>query len=592
MDNPGLGYTSSPTVTLVTTGAGTGATFDAQIDPSDGSVSRILVTNPGSGFGINDFATLVIDGGGITDAQATATATLSAGGGVTAIVVTNPGSGYTFNTVITVTGGGGSGASFVPNIVNGAISSITVINPGSGFTSQPSPVATDPGYGTGANHIAGGSGFAGYVTTGSNGLASIAVDSGGDGYTSVPTVAIIGDGQNAQATAAVSGGVVTTITVTNPGSGYTVALVDIKGGNNAANATPELFPFGLSGTALESFGNRVWITNGGAAADFPPKNRTIFTVGGSPTNSDPSMGGGAFASNDSFLRVGYHALRQTNGFLYLIGDSSLNAISNVQTAQTGTPPVATTTLNNQNADPQIGTPWQSSVQQFKRNIVWANTLGIYISYGGAVDKASDALDGFYASSPQIFAPGSNFSSAVAQIFGRYVYMLLLPVVDPITNTTVNKLLMTDQKRWWTSEQDKPLTLIASQEFNSIMTAYGSDGKSIWPLFQKPSTGFTKRVISKLWATPGYFTNKVSLHALGIVKFYSSDPLTFFADNETETDSPSVIISPPDSVPGIEVFGPIPIGQQGRLTGITLETNAADVAILSLMLADQISSPMI
>src|SRR5271166_3687342 len=586
LTNAGESYTSPPTVTVRTTGSGTGVTLNAQVNA--GSVTQVLVTNPGSGFANGDFTNLAFTGGG-SDNQALAHATLSAGGGVTAVVVTNPGSGYTFNTVITVTGGSGSGATFIANIVNGGISSVTVINPGSGYTSPPSPLATDPGYGSGANHIAGGTGAAGYATVGSNGLASITVDSGGSGYTSVPVVSIIGAGQNAAAVAAVTAGGVASITVTNPGSGYTVALIDINGGNNAANGTALIMPFGLSGTALETYVNRVWLTNGAAAATFPPKNRTIFSDAESVVNFDPSLGGGAFKSNDSFLRVGYHALRQTNGFLYLIGDSSLNSISGVQSSSSGTPPMTVTTFNNQNADPQIGSPWPSSPQQFKRNIMLANTLGIHISYGGAVEKLSDALDGFYASSPQIFAEGANFSSAVAQIFGRYVYMLLLPVVDLITSQTVNKLLMTDGKRWWTSQQDVPLIYIAGQELNSVLTAYGTDGRSIWPLFSQPSAAFTKTVQSKLWATPGYFTTKTALAALGMVKWYAVDqPLTFSADNETP--SSATISIPPPPQPGLQVFGPVPIGQAGRLTGITLQTTASNAAILSLMLSEKVESP--
>jgi hypothetical protein len=601
----GEGYTSSPTVTMNTTGAGSGATFNAQV--LAGAVTRILVTNPGSGFSEEDFVSLSIAGGGISDAQALATATLSAGGGVTSVVITNGGNGYTYAAKLTASGTG-SGAAFALNIQNGTITSVTVINKGSGYNGPPSLSFTDPGYGSGTYAISGGSGAQGYATTGSNGLLSIAVTSGGNGYTSVPQVVILGDGTGAQAEAFVAGGVVTGVTVIDPGQGYTVALVDIRGGNNAANATAILMPFGLSGTALESYVNRIWFTNGGAAAAFPPKNRTIFSIAGTPVNFDPSLGGGAFPSNDSFLRVGYHALRQSNGFLYLIGDSSLNSISGVQqtntTTGTGATAVTTTntTFNNQNADPQIGSPWPSSVQQFRRNVVIANTMGIHVSLGGSVEKISEPLDGFYASvgsataGTGIFAIGENFPSAVAQIFGRYVYMILLPVIDQYTGQQVAKLLMTDDvqgRRWWTSQQDITLTFIAGQELNSILTAYGTDGKSIYPLFQKPSTGFTKTVRSKLWATPGYFTTKTTLHALGIVEFNVADePLTFSADNEASLNASSptssVTLAPP-AAPGLEIFGPQPIGQAGRLTGITLTTTASDVAILSLMIVGQVFS---
>ncbi len=35
-----------------------------------------------------------------------------------------------------------------------------------------------------------------------------------------------------------------------------------------------------------------------------------------------------------------------------------------------------------------------------------------------------------------------------------------------------------------------------------------------------------------------------------------------------------------------VFGPTAVGQHGALTGITIETNAADMSLVSVMVADQ------
>src|SRR5262249_13389225 len=158
-------------------------------------------------------------------------------------------------------------------------------------------------------------------------------------------------------------------------------------------------------------------------ATVPPKNRTIFSSPDSPV--DFGNGGGAFQSTDSFLRVGYHFLKQSNGFLYLGGDSSMNYISGVSTSSgTATSPIPITTFGNQNVDPQLGSPWPSSVQVFSRNIVFANSIGIFVSYGGAITKASIPLDGFYDSGP-IFGSGLNFSAAVANIFSVPVYMLLL-----------------------------------------------------------------------------------------------------------------------------------------------------------------------
>ena len=66
------------------------------------------------------------------------------------------------------------------------------------------------------------------------GISSISLLNPGYSYTATPTVTILGDGSGATAEAIVVAGVITGFTVTNPGSGYTQAVVTIT---NAAGDT-------------------------------------------------------------------------------------------------------------------------------------------------------------------------------------------------------------------------------------------------------------------------------------------------------------------------------------------------------------------
>jgi hypothetical protein len=59
-----------------------------------------------------------------------------------------------------------------------------------------------------------------YAVTTDGVVTSIVVTEGGSGYLAPPKINIIGTGAGATATAQVSGGTVTGITVTNGGSGY------------------------------------------------------------------------------------------------------------------------------------------------------------------------------------------------------------------------------------------------------------------------------------------------------------------------------------------------------------------------------------
>jgi len=74
-------------------------------------------------------------------------------------------------------------------------------------------------------------------------VSKITVTNGGTGFTSVPTVTLTGVGKGATARASISGGVVTAITVLTVGSGYTTEpTITIHGGNGSgATATATIY---------------------------------------------------------------------------------------------------------------------------------------------------------------------------------------------------------------------------------------------------------------------------------------------------------------------------------------------------------------
>lgn len=584
----GSGYTSQPTIALTTTGSGSGTAFTATLN--NGSITAIKPTNPGSGFVDGDLAILTVTGGG-TDSQASVTVTIDAATGiVTGVIVTNPGSGYPANATVSTSGGGGSGCELYIAAfgANGSIIQVGVLNPGTGYTSAPSVSASGVG----------GSGFAGSVSVQFGQISGVSVAGAGSGYLANPTLTVIGDGTGAVLTPQIDAtGALASVTITNPGSGYTKALVKVTGGNRAASADINLMPFGISGNAMETYASRVWIAN---------KATIVFSAPASASDFATSDGGGAFTSFDSFLNIGFTFLKQSNGFLYLVADSSMSYISGVTTS--GTPP--TTTFQNQNIDPQIGTPWHPTCQVFSRNIVFGNTLGVYVSYGGAVQKVSSPLDGIYNTVPGFagFLP----SSAVANIFGIEVYMQLTPVIDTYTGQQVNKLLMWNGQQWWTSQQSVGLTYIASQKINSVLTAWGTNGSAIYPLFQNPSTTLEKVAQSKLFSTPHYLYTKTAARLYGMVNFYQVDgeAVEVTIDNESGSNSTNIAVASASFLwvnnvgsafmwtnnsaqaftwsrsgngTGLSIFGPIAVGQVGRTLGMTVVTQTSDMALISTSL---------
>jgi len=436
----------------------------------------------------------------------------------------------------------------------------------------------------------------GTILTTAGGLSPvITITAGGSGYTTATCAASGGSGSGATFVVTVSGGVVTAIQVTNPGTGWkageTVTLT-ISGAHSVlATATATLMPFGISGTSLEIYAGRVWVSNDATITFSAPGSFTDFSTGN---------GGGNFTSSDSFLRVSFTQLIQTNGFLYLIADSSINYISGVQTA--GTPP--TTTFTNQNADPEVGTPWAATIDVFGRNIVFANAFGAHISYGAAVTKISEALDGVYNTVPNF----ANFvpSAAKAIIFGKKVWIVLIPIIDPISGQQVNKMFMWDGKKWWSSSQSKNIIYIQHQEINSVLTAYGTDGSSIYPLFNTASSAFTKTAQSKLWTKSRLELLQTVTRLWGAAQYYSTDTpdLTVEIDNETSAASTTTSLAPTVMTwktangtimnwktaggvamvwraSGIAIIPPTAVSQNGVMLGMTVMTSSADMALIML-----------
>ena len=76
-------------------------------------------------------------------------------------------------------------------------------------------------------------------------IYNMKITTAGTGYSSAPTLAIVGDGTGATATATVSGGAITGITMTAVGSGYTHATVSVTGGSGSNGAIrPVIGPIG------------------------------------------------------------------------------------------------------------------------------------------------------------------------------------------------------------------------------------------------------------------------------------------------------------------------------------------------------------
>ena len=218
--NPGK---SSPTVYPIhTLGVVTVGTIDWEYEGASaeasviitGSVTSINVTSGGSGYTTQPIVSIV--GGGATSGnQAFATAQITEGS-VTGITIVNGGAGYTSVPTVSISGGGGSGAT-ASAVCRGPVDTITIDNAGSQYTYEPTI------------NLISGSGAVAYPSILNGKIESIIVTFGGSGYFGPPDVIITGDGVGATAFATVdlSSNIVTGITVSSKGVGYTAGSTRI-----------------------------------------------------------------------------------------------------------------------------------------------------------------------------------------------------------------------------------------------------------------------------------------------------------------------------------------------------------------------------
>jgi len=526
VDNPGTGYLPGEVVQVAFNGGGSDAGAILQAFITTGGVSHITLVAGGAGFPAGTFS-LTIAGGGGSGASGTYTVT---GGAVTSVNLSAQGTGYTSTPTISFPVPSSSGQ-ITATVGSGTIASLTVANAGSAYVAGTYPLTFSGGGGHGAvatytissgGTIAStavtnagtsytttptvliGSGAAAVALLNQGVVTSVSVISGGSGYQGTPTLTFVGgEGTGAAATAVVAGGTISSVTVTNGGSLYIAApAVEVQTGlNNAAAAVLNLMPYGVSGTSMETYQNRVWISypnqvgkeaNGGTFFVSAPASLTDFAT---------SDGGDIFTNIDRFLRQQYTFLRQTSNFLYAVGDSSVSVVSNVQTG--GNP--ATTTFSYQNSDPQTGTIWRDTAQDFANTILFANAFGVYGVYGGSVRKVSAQIDEIFTNAIFPPTPGALMpTAAVANIYSQKVYLLLLTIFHPIYQEQRNVMLMWNEREWFVASQTPALQFIGLQEVASDITAWGTDGNSLYPLFNAPSLSLNKIVSTKLFGASDTF----------------------------------------------------------------------------------------
>lgn len=341
----------------------------------------------------------------------------------------------------------------------------------------------------------------------------------------------------------------------------------------------------IGGRTIETYQGRVWLGLGATITFSAPNSATDFT---------PADGAGTFVSTDSFLQYSYYGIRQANGFLYLIADSSVNYISGVSTS--GSPPV--TTFTNLNIDPQNGTIAPGSVQLFGRYIMCANKNGIQAVYGGAVQKVSEPLDGFFCppinggpTGPQV----QLGTSGVVQLCGTTCFIFKCSGVPNLyTGQAQDMLMLYDGKRWFTADQgDRGIGFINPYRGNSIFTSYATDGTgtTIYQMFAGLSNGSLQRqLMSKQFPQPKVAYEKRALNFYHMLQNYSTNTAVDYTLNFVDGTGNETTVSVARVVPvGAKDFYYAEVNFAGQEIGLNFESSAIDFSLNTLEFGTQLYS---
>ena len=416
----------------------------------------------------------------------------------------------------------------------------------------------------------------------------ITITNVGSGYVTPVITVSGGSGAGATFTATVVGGQIVGITCTNAGSGYVVAdattqnltITDSAGPGAGALATIELMPFGIVGSSVELYEQRVWIVY---------QDLLIFSAPSSPVDFRSASGAGTVESTSSSLRFSYTQLVAQAGFLYLIADSSVSYISGVQTG--GSPLVTTFGLTA--IDTEFGTVWRDSVQAFSRGVVFATYTGVYVIYGGTVEKISSPIDDIFQTDNLLYASSFGPSSAIVELYGRRYYALLLPIIDDPTNKLAKRILLWNRASWSTATQEYDFNKINWILNSSVTVATASDGYRVYVMMNNYSANTLPRVVkSKFWDTPGYFIEKSGWRMTGLMvdeilsDVSATSEISIDIENEASafTYELNYVTDPKWATTGQRRFV-IAVEQAGYLLGFTLRTSQP-ITIQSIALAVQ------
>jgi hypothetical protein len=222
----------------------------------------------------------------------------------------------------------------------------------------------------------------------------------------------------------------TSVNVIDPGFGYTNgATSEDKNGATVVTTYTIATSGVIGGTSICTYAGRVWIGLG----------RVVNFTDVSSYNSFGGAGG-SFTITDSYLNNNINALCAANNYMYIFGDDSIDALSNV-TVTSGV-----TSFSRINVTTSVGTSVPTSVFSYYRGIAFYHASGFYLMAGATPEKISEKISGIITQ----IQPTALVYGAQVLVQSELCLVMLFTFFDVFTEAGVERTLMAlfFRGRWW------------------------------------------------------------------------------------------------------------------------------------------------
>lgn len=250
--------------------------------------------------------------------------------------------------------------------------------------------------------------------------------------------------------------------------------------------------------------SRVWIAQA----------RGVIFSGVDPVNGYAASfwtvanGAGAVGLIDPTLRSNVQRLYAQNSYLYVVGSTCINAISDLYVPAGANPP--TPLFTNTNLQAIIGSTFPGSFFPMNRGLMFANNYGAWALYGVQAERISEDIDGTW----QYLDPSFSVSGGAAVVSNIICSGFLIKRLnDPIfgSNTVI---AMYFNKKWWFGNFTAvgPISFVCGGIENNQPALFGLINNKLYQLFEDNTTGPATAASSALWPMEDNLADKEVIRA--------------------------------------------------------------------------------